>query len=168
MSRTVLLAGRDVRLSGELPEIGQKIPDVELIGNNLKPRQISEFRGQVLIIASILSVDTSVCDTEIRRFNELATEIGDDLQVVTVSVDLPFTQKRWCGAAGIERVLTLSDHMSMAFGKAFGVAIEETRSLARAIYVVDQEGVLRYREVVPEIGSQPDFDAALAAARELM
>jgi thiol peroxidase len=103
-----------------------------------------------------------------RRFNEAAGDLGDDVVVLTISTDLPFAQARWCGAAGIENVKTLSDHRDVAFGEAFGLLIKELRLLARAVFVVDKEGTIRYKELVGELTNEPDYDGALAAAKELL
>jgi len=120
----------------------------------------------VLVICSVGSLDTSVCDTEVRKFNEQATSLGDDVVVLVISMDLPFAQKRWCGAAGIKNVQTLSDHKQAQFGNAYGVLIKELRLLARAVFVVDKKGVIRYIEVVDELSNEPDYEAALKAAKE--
>jgi thiol peroxidase len=111
------------------------------------------------------SLDTPVCDLQTRRFNQEAARLGPDVQILTISMDLPFAQKRWCGAAGIERVTTLSDHREASFGTAYGVLIKELRLLARAVFVVDKDGVVRYVQIVPELSREPDYEAALAAAK---
>jgi thiol peroxidase len=112
-------------------------------------------------------LDTEVCSIETRRFNQEAAGLGGDVVIVTVSMDLPFAQKRWCGAAGVDRVVTLSDHRDASFGMAYGVLIKEVRLLARAVFVVDRAGVVRYVQLVPELGREPDYEAALAAVRAL-
>jgi thiol peroxidase len=114
------------------------------------------------------SLDTSVCDTETRRFNVEAGKLGTDVAVLTVSMDLPFAQRRWCGAAGVDRVKTASDHYNAAFGQAYGVLIKELRLLARAVFVIDGDGVIRYKELVKEVTNEPSYDAALAAAKGLV
>jgi thiol peroxidase len=112
------------------------------------------------------SLDTSVCDTEVRKFNEHAASLGEDVAVLVISMDLPFAQQRWCGAAGIKNVQTLSDHRHAAFGSAYGVLIEQLRLLARAVFIVDQEGIVRYIEIVDEMTEEPDYQAALEAIKE--
>ena len=164
----VTLKGGPVRLAGQWIEIGQLAPDCRLMANDLSAVMLSSFRGKVCIICSVPSLDTPVCDTEIRKFNERAAKLGDQAVVVTVSVDLPFAQKRWCGAAGIENVVTLSDHRDVSFGSAYGVLIEELRLLARAVFVVDKQGVIRYVEIVDEIADEPDYTAAMKAAGDLI
>ena len=114
------------------------------------------------------SLDTPVCDVETRKFNEKAGKLRDDVVVLAISMDLPFTQKRWCGAAGIKNVQTLSDHRDASLGKAFGVLIRELRLLARAVFVVDKEGIIRYIEIVDELTHEPDYEAAIKAAEELL
>jgi thiol peroxidase len=128
----------------------------------------ASFRGKVCIICAVPSLDTPVCDTETRRFNEEPGRLGDGAVVLTISMDLPFAQKRWCGAAGIDNVQTLSDHREASFGTAFGVLIKELRLLARAVFVVDKAGTIRYIQIVNELTNEPDYEAALKAAKELM
>jgi thiol peroxidase len=129
---------------------------------------LASFAGKVLVISAVASLDTSVCDTETRRFNTEAAGLGDDVRILTVSMDLPFAQKRWCGAAGVDQVVTLSDHRTGAFGNAFGVLIKELRLLARVLFVVDRDGTVRYIQTVEEIGKEPDYDAVLAAVKGLI
>jgi thiol peroxidase len=105
---------------------------------------------------------------ETRRFNSEATKLSDDVVILTVSVDLPFAQKRWCGAAGVDRVITLSDHREAALGRAYGLLIKELRLLARAVLVLDRDGIVSHRQLVKEVGNEPDYEAALAAAKNLV
>ncbi|MDI6448283.1 thiol peroxidase [Anaerobaca lacustris] len=160
--------GNPVTLLGPEVKVGQPAPDVELTANDLSTVKLSSFKGKVCIIASVPSLETSVCDTETRRFNEAASKMGDDVAVLAVSMDLPFAQARWCGAAGVKNVQTLSDHRDAAFGASYGVLIKGLRLLARAVFVVDRQGVVRYTELVKEVGSEPDYEAALAAAGQLL
>jgi thiol peroxidase len=162
----VKFKGAPLTLIGSLPSVGQKTPDFEAIANDLSPFKLSELKGKVLVICSVPSLDTSVCDTEVRKFNERATSLGDDVAVLAISMDLPFAQKRWCGAAGVENVQTLSDHKQGSFGSSYGVLIKELRLLARAVFVVDKMGVIRYIQVVDELTKEPDYEAALKAAKE--
>ncbi len=129
--------------------------------------KLSDFKGKRLVVCSVPSLDTPVCDTEVRRFNEHATSLGDDVTVLVVSMDLPFAQKRWCGAAGVRNVQTLSDHRDASFGNAYGVLIEDLRLLARAVFVVDKGGRIRYIQLVKELSNEPDYEAALKALREI-
>lgn len=164
----VTFQGNPLTLIG--PEIarGQSAPDVELLANDLSAVKLSSLKGKVCIIAAVPSLDTPVCDMETRRFNEAAEKLGDKVVVLTVSMDLPFAQSRWCGAAGVGNVRTLSDHRDAAFGTAYGILIKELRLLARAVFVVDKQGVVRYTELVKEVTDEPDYDTALAAARSLL
>jgi thioredoxin-dependent peroxiredoxin len=162
----VTMKGNPLTLVGNEPAVGQKAPDFTAVDVGLAPVKLSSFLGKVVVIASVPSLDTSVCDLETRRFNQEATGLGPDVQILTLSMDLPFAQKRWCGAAGVKNLLTLSDHRDAAFGAAYGVLIKELRLLARAVFVVDREGVLRYAQLVKEIATEPDYAAVLAAVRK--
>ncbi|HNY77735.1 MAG: thiol peroxidase [Sedimentisphaerales bacterium] len=164
----VTLKGNPVALLGPEIKVGQAAPDVELTANDLSTVKLSSFQGKVRIITSVPSLDTPVCDTETRRFNEAAAKMGEDVVVLAISMDLPFAQARWCGAAGVKNVKTLSDHRDAAFGTAYGVLIKGPRLLARAVFVVDKQGIVRYTELVKEVASEPDYEAALAAARKLL
>lgn len=164
----VSLKGNPVTLVGEMPSIGQMAPDCDLVGNDLAPVKLSSFKGKICILAAVPSLDTPVCDAEGRRFNQEAAALGPDVRIIAISADLPFAQKRWCGTAGVERVLTLSDHRETAFGRAFGVLIKELRLLARAVFILDREGVVRYSQLVPEVTEEPDYQAVLTALRPLL
>ena len=163
----VTMKGKPITLVGQAVKVGQKSPDFEVTANDLSPVKFSSFAGKVCIIASVPSLDTAVCDIETRKFNEKAAGLGSDVVVLTISMDLPFAQKRWCGAAGIKNVQTLSDYRDASFGNAYGVLIKDLRLLARAVFVVDKKGVVRYLQIVPEIATEPDYDAALKAVKEL-
>jgi thiol peroxidase len=164
----VTMKGNPLTLVGNEPAVGQKAPDVTVVDNGLAPVKLSSFQGKVVVIASVPSLDTGVCDMETRRFNQEAAGLGPDVQILTLSMDLPFAQKRWCGAAGIKNLLTLSDHREAAFGTAYGVLIKELRLLARAVFVIDREGVLRYTQLVKEIATEPDYAAVLAAVHAII
>jgi thiol peroxidase len=130
--------------------------------------KLSSFRGKICIICSVPSLDTPVCDMETRRFNEEAGKLGDDVVILTISMDLPFAQKRWCGAAGVDKVITLSDHREGTFGTAYGVLIKELRLLARAVFVVGREGTIQYIQLVKELTEEPDYDTVLDAVNKLI
>lgn len=170
IERTGLIAfqGTPLTLLGDALEVGAAAPDVELLDNELNPVRLASLRGKVAVLVAVPSLDTPVCDTEARRFNEEAARLGDAVAVRVVSMDLPFAQSRWCGAAGIESVRTLSDHREAAFGAAYGVLIKELRLLARAVFVVGREGAVRYVQLVEELTDEPDYEAVLAAVRELV
>jgi thiol peroxidase len=163
----VTMKGKPVTLVGQAVKVGQKAPDFEVTANDLSPVKFSSFAGKVCIIASVPSLDTSVCDLETRKFNEKAAQLGGDVVVLTISMDLPFAQKRWCGAAGIKNVQTLSDYRDASFGNTYGVLIKDLRLLARAVFVVDKKGIVRYLQIVLEIATEPDYEAALKAVKEL-
>ena len=164
---TVTMKGNPVTLVGKVVKVGQKAPDFDVVANDLSVVKFSSFAGKNCIIASVPSLDTSVCDMETRRFNEEAAKLGDDVVVLTISMDLPFAQKRWCGAAGVENVQTLSDYRYATFGNAYGVLIKDLRLLARAVFIVDKTGIVRYVQVVPEIATEPNYDAVLEALKGL-
>ena len=164
----VTMKGNPITLMGTELQVGDKAPDFVAIDNDLNPVSFDSFRGKVCIVSSVPSLDTPVCDMETRRFNDEAGRLGDDVEILTISMDLPFAQKRWCGAAGVDRVQTLSDHRDAAFGQAYGVLIKGLRLLARAVFVVDKEGTIRYIELVKEIASEPDYDSVLTAVKELV
>lgn len=167
-SAAVTLHGNPLTLVGKELSIGDAAPDLELLDNDLNPVKLSSFQGKVCVISSVPSLDTPTCDMETRRFNEAAGQLGDDVVILTVSVDLPFAQKRWCAAAGVENVVTLSDHRDAAFGEAYGVLIKELRLLARSIFVIDRNGSIQYIENVKELSEQPNYDAVLAAVQKLV
>jgi thiol peroxidase len=164
----VTLRGNPLTLVGPQRKPGDKLPDFTLVDNSLKPVKAADTAGAVRIFAAVPSLDTPVCDMETRRFNEEASKLGDKVRIYTVSTDLPFAQKRWCGAAGVDRVTTLSDHKDTSFGEAMGTLIKELRIESRAVFVVDENNVIRYAEYVPEVGAHPDYDAALEQVRALL
>lgn len=161
------MRGNPLTLLGEAKKPGDKLPDFTLVDNSLKPVKAADTAGAVRIFSVVPSLDTPVCDLQTKRFNEEAGKLDGKVKIITVSMDLPFAQKRWCGAAGADHVQTLSDYQTGAFGLAMGTLIKELRLESRAIFVVDKGGVIRYVEYVPEIGSHPNYEAALAAAKQL-
>lgn len=164
----VTMKGNPITLMGTELQVGDQAPDFVAMDTDLNPVSFDSFRGKVCIISSVPSLDTPVCDMETRRFNDEAGRLGDDVEILTISMDLPFAQKRWCGAAGVDKVQTLSDHRDAAFGQAYGVLIKDLRLLARAVFVVDKEGTIRYIELVKEIASEPDYDSVLTAVKDLV
>jgi thiol peroxidase len=167
-SAAVSMHGNPLTLIGKELSVGDSAPDLELLDNDLNPIKLSSFQGKVCVISSVPSLDTPVCDMETRRFNEAAGQLGDDVVILTVSVDLPFAQKRWCGAAGVENVVTLSDHRDTVFGTAFGVLIKELRLLGRSIFILDRNGIIRYIQNVKELSEEPNYDAVLEAVQKLV
>ncbi len=166
-SAAVTMHGNPLTLIGKELSVGDSAPDLELLDNDLNPIKLSSYRGKVCVIASVPSLDTPTCDMETRRFNEAAGQLGEDVVILTVSVDLPFAQKRWCGAAGVEKVVTLSDHRDTAFGTAFGVLIKELRLLGRSIFILDRNGIIQYIQNVTELSEEPDYDAVLEAVQKI-
>mgnify|MGYP002641912218 CR=1 FL=1 len=166
--KKITMKGNPLTLEGRELGTGEAAPDVELMDNDLTPVRISSYRGKVCIISSVPSLDTPVCDMETRRFNEEAGKLGEDVVIVTVSVDLPFAQKRWCGSAGVDKVVTLSDYKERSFGEKYGVLIKELKLLARCVFVVDREGTIQYIQLVNEVSQEPDYEAVLDAARKLL
>jgi thiol peroxidase len=158
--------GNPLTLVGNELKVGDTAPDAEVLANDLSPVKLSGFGGKVCVICTVPSLDTPVCDIQTRKFNEQAASLGNDVVVLTISMDLPFAQKRWCGAANVENVQTLSDHAKAEFGTAFGILIKELRLLARTVFVVDKEGIIRYIEIVKEVTNEPDYEAALSAVKE--
>ena len=163
----VTLKGKPMTLAGQLPQEGQKAPDFELRGTDLSPKRLSDYGDKIKVISVVPSLDTAVCDTETRKFNELATDMGDDVVVITVSMDLPMAQKRWCGAAGVDRVECLSDYMDHRFGDQYGVRMQEVGLLARTVLVLDRDNTVRHVQLVKEVAEEPDYDAVLDAVKKL-
>jgi thioredoxin-dependent peroxiredoxin len=164
----ITFKGSPLTLVGNELKVGDKAPDVTVLGNDLSPVRLSAYRGKVCVVSVVPSLDTPVCDMQTRKFNEAAGGLGDKVAILTLSMDLPFAQARWCGAAGIDKVVTLSDHRNAAFGEATGLLIKELRLLARAVFVVDQNGVIQYLQLVKEVTEEPDYKAALGAVKKLV
>lgn len=164
----VTMGGKPVTLLGPELKAGDVAPDFAVVGNDLKPVRLSDFRGRPVVLLAVPSLDTEICDIETRRFNAEAARLSDELVVLTVSMDLPFAQKRWCGANGIDRVITASDHRDAAFGVAYGVLIEELRLLARSVFVIDRSGIIRYVQLVRELSEEPDYESALKAVAAIL
>lgn len=164
----VTMRGNPVVLMGNEIKVGDKAPDCTLVANDLSPKSLAAYKGKVCIVYAVPSLDTPVCDVSTRRFNQEAAALGPDVAIVVVSMDLPFAQKRWCGAAGVEAVETLSDYRDATFGAAYGVLLKDLRLLSRAVFVADRSGTIQYTQIVSEIADEPDFDAVLAAAKKLV
>ena len=167
-SGIITFKGNPFTLLGPALKVGDKAPDFTVVDNGLAPVSLASSAGRIRIISAVPSLDTPVCDTETRRFNQEAAGLPGDVVVLTISLDLPFAQKRWCGAAGIDKVTTLSDYRERSFGQNYGVLIKELLLLTRAIFVVDGQGVIRYIQIVPEVTSEPDYAAVIAAAKSLL
>ncbi len=155
-------------VQGAMLEVGQKAPDFELIANDLSRKHLSDYDGKVKFISCVPSLDTSVCSAQTHRFNKEADNLGEGVVVLTVSSDLPFAQKRWCGMEGVERTETLSDHKAMQFAESYGVYDTEWRVLQRAAFVLDKDNIVQYVEYIPVIGDEVSFDAVLEKAKSLL
>jgi thiol peroxidase len=162
----VTFKGNPLTLIGPEIKAGDKAPNFQVIGRDLSPVTLDSSKGKVRLISVVPSLDTPVCDQQTRRFNEEAAKLPANVEVLTVSVDLPFAQARFCGAANIDRVKTLSDHRELSFGHAYGVLIKELKLLARSVFVIDAADRVQYVELVKEVTNHPNYDAALAAAKK--
>lgn len=163
----ITFQGDPLTLSGAPPKEGSTAPQFSVLDNELNAVTDTVLDGKTTVVLTVPSLDTPVCDTEVRTFNEKVVGLGDNVQVLCVSMDLPFAQARWCGAQGIENVQTLSDHSTASFGTAWGVLIQELRLLTRAVFVVDSGKTIRYTQIVSEITEEPDYTAALDAVKNL-
>lgn len=166
-SGLVTFKGNPLTLMGNEVKIGDKAPDFMVIANDLSPVALSSFSGKTVVISAVPSLDTPVCDAETRRFNVEAGKLDKDVVVLTVSMDLPFAQARWCAANGIDHVKTLSDYREATFGAAYGVLIKELKLLARCVFIVDKTGTIRYIQLVREVASEPDYEDVLNALKAL-
>ncbi|MBD1380124.1 thiol peroxidase [Metabacillus arenae] len=161
---SITFKGNPVTLLGNEVSVGETAPDFKVLANDLTEVTLADSKGSVRIISVVPSIDTGVCDAQTRRFNEEAAKLGN-VKVLTVSVDLPFAQKRWCAANGIENVQTVSDHRDLSFGEAYGVHIKELRLLARAVFVVDSNDKVTFAEYVAEATNHPNYEGAIEAAK---
>jgi thiol peroxidase len=164
----VTFKGNPVTLLGPALQVGEKAPDFTVVDTALAPVTLASFAGKIKIISAVPSLDTPVCDTETRRFNQEAAALPDQVVVLTVSLDLPFAQKRWCGAAGIDRVTVLSDYRDRSFGLGYGVVIKELMLMSRSVFVIDATDTIRYIQHVPEVTQEPDYGDILSAVRKLL
>lgn len=161
------MKGNPLTLTGNEVKVGQTAPDCALVANDLSAVNLSSFKGKKIVVLSMPSLDTGICDIETRRFNVEASKLGPDVKILAVTMDLPFAQKRWCGAAGVKNVQTLSDYKEASFGNAFGVLIKELKLLARTIFVIDSQGKVQYTQLVKEVTNEPDYAAVLEAVNKI-
>lgn len=163
----IKLGDRWATVLGDDVQVGQMAPEFTCVGPAWEPvNPLQESKGKVIILSAVPSLDTSVCDRETRRFNEEAAKLGDDIVIYTISTDFPMAQKRWCGAAGVDKVRVISDVLETDFGLKYGLLIKERRFLRRAVFIVDREGRLVYVNYLPSLGQEPDYDEVIAAARQ--
>jgi thiol peroxidase len=169
VKRTVTMQGRPMTLAGDELKVGMPAPDFKVTDNDMLPMKFSRtYGGKLAVVIAVPSLDTSVCDLEAHRFNKEAEALGLDVGVLVVSMDLPFAQKRWCGAAGANALRTFSDYQKADFGKAWGVLIKDLRLLARAVFIVDKDGIVKYVQLVPEVSHEPNYDEVLTALKALI
>ena len=160
----VTFLGDSVTLLGNEVKVGEQAPNFTVLANDLSPVTLDTYKGAVKLISVVPSVDTGVCAAQTRKFNEEAAGL-ENVKVLTISVDLPFAQNRYCATEGLENAVTLSDHRDLSFGQAYGVAIEELRLLTRAVFVINSENQVTYAEYVDEVTNHPNYEAALEAAK---
>ncbi|MFC6651858.1 thiol peroxidase [Paenibacillus rhizoplanae] len=160
--------GNPITLVGPQLKAGDSAPQFTVSKNLLEDVTLTDYAGKIKLISVVPSLDTGVCDAQTRRFNSEASGLGDDVVILTISTDLPFAQARWCGAAGIDSVITLSDHKETSFGQAYGVLIKEFRLDMRSIFVVDKNDTLAYVEYLGEMAEHPDYEAAISAVKALL
>jgi len=159
--------GNPLTLLGEQIKVGDKAPDFVVLGSGLQPVKLSDYEGKVRVIAVYPSIDTGVCQAQNRRFNAEASNLGDAV-ILSISCDLPFAQSRFCAAEGLDKVITLSDHRDVDFGTKYGFLIKELRLLARGTVIIDRDGIVKYVEYVPEVSSEPDYEAAIKVVKGLL
>jgi thiol peroxidase len=162
------MRGKTLTLMGKGLSVGDVASDFTVLDQELNEVRLSKYRDKIKVISVTQSLDTSVCDLQLRRFNSEAASLPSDVVVLNISMDLPFAIVRFCTAAGIDRVKTLSDHRDASFGNAFGVLIKELRLLARSVFILDSNNTVRYIEIVPEQSRHPDYEKALGALKTLM
>jgi thiol peroxidase len=165
--RTVNLKGKPVALLGPEIKVGQKAPPFKLLAIDMSEVELSQSRGKVRLLSVVYSLDTNVCDLQTQRFEQEASKFGD-VVIYAISMDLPFAQARYCGAHNISSLKTLSDYREASFGRAYGVLIEKSRLLSRAIFVIGRDDIVRYVEYVPEVAQHPDYDKAIEALKNVV
>lgn len=157
----VKMNGKPMTLWGNPVNVGQKAPNFKVLDKNMKEVKLSDYKGKTVVISSVPSLDTPVCDAQTHRFNTEATRMGRDVVILSISMDLPFAQKRWCDSSGVDRVETLSDYRDGEFGESYGLMIKELRLLTRSVIIVDPNGTIRYMQIVPEISQEPNYSEVL-------
>jgi len=163
------LGDKFATLYGDEVKVGQAAPEfTSVVFGWASVNPLQESRGKVIILSAVPSLDTDVCDRETRRFNEEAAKLGDDIIIYTISTDFPMAQKRWCGAAGVDKVKVVSDVLEAEFGIKYGVLIKERRYLRRSVFIVGRDGKLVYVNYLPVLGQEPDYDEVINAAKEAL
>jgi thiol peroxidase len=165
----IKFAGKEATIVGDDIKVGQKAPDFTVVKPDWSVvKGLKDSKRKVRIIAAVPSLDTAVCDKETRKFNEEASKLSKNIAILVVSADLPYAQKRWCGAAGVDQLTTYSDSLKADFGKKYGCLIKESRVLRRAVFVIDRRRVVRYAAYMPALGDEPNYEEVLAAAKEAL
>ncbi|MBU1205836.1 MAG: thiol peroxidase [Proteobacteria bacterium] len=164
----VTFKSNPLTLLGEEVKVGDKAPNFKVLDNSVQTATLDSYQGKIKVFTTVPSLDTPVCNTETRRFNQEAEKLPENVAILTISMDLPFAQERWCAAAGVEKVKTFSDYRDHSFGLAYGVLVKELKLLARAVFIIDDQDIIRYVELVPEIAQEPDYDRILNAVRALL
>lgn len=157
----ITFKGDPLTLVGNPVEVGDKAPDFKVVNTDMEPKTLEDYKGKTIVLNSVPSLDTPVCDAQARRFNKEAGKMSSDVEVLFISMDLPFAQKRWCGAAGADNVTTLSDHKDATFGLNYGLLIKQLRLLARTVMIINKEGKIEYIQLVKEVAEEPDYEDAL-------
>lgn len=163
----VTIKGNPLTLIGPELKTGSKAPDFTVVDGTLKNISLKDFAGKIKVVSVTPSLDTPVCDMQARRFNQEAANLPDNVVVLNISMDLPFAISRFCATAGIDRVKTFSDHRDASFGAAYGVLTKELRLLARSIFIIDKDNIIKYAEIVPELTNHPDYEKALGIVKKL-
>lgn len=167
MAQKVTMKGNPLHLKGNLPKVGDKAPDFTCVDIDLKPVKLSMFEGKVVLLLSVPSLDTDVCSRETHYFNEQVSKFGTQVATLTISMDLPFAQKRWCGQ-GVKNLKTLSDYQTREFGEKYGVLIQELSLLARAVFLIDEKGVIRFTHLVEEVTKEPPYETVFKEVNNLL
>ena len=165
----IQVGGKDATIIGDDIKVGQKAPEFTVFKTDWTPtKALKETKGKVRIIAAVPSLDTEVCDRETRRFNQEAAALDKDILIFAISTDLPYAQRRWCGAAGVDQVMTVSDSHKTDFGKKYACLIKERRTLRRAVFVINRKGIVVYAAYMPTLGNEPAYDEVLTAAKQAL
>lgn len=167
-NENITFKGDKIEVAGDSIAVGSAAPEFTLTANDMSNVSLGDFKGKVLVLSVVPSIDTPVCQVQTKRFNEEATSLSEQVEILTVSVDLPFAQSRWCGAEGVERVKTASDYRERTFGEAYGTYLPGLGILTRAVFVVDGEGTVQHVEYVNEVAEEPNYEAALGKVEELL
>lgn len=167
MNNSVTFKGNPLTLKGKNINIGDSAPDFIVLNKDLTPVSLKDLKGKIKIISVTPSLDTPICDAQANFFNKKASELSEDIKIINISVDLPFAISRFCTGAGIDNIMTLSDHKDLSFGTNYGLLINELRLLARAVIIIDKEDIIRYIQLVKEVGEAPDYDEVFEALKKL-